>query len=341
MYQLQKTKNKIHSTGIHLPAKIVRSEELFEEIHSEVNYGMPINWMTEKMGIEERRVAPSGVLPSELAIPAARMALDELIGFDSQVIDLVIFCGIERDQPEPATAHIIQHELGLNARYAFDMANACFGFIDAMQVADTYIASGIARYALVVTGEIPSKVLRAAVDVLKRGVDIKTARNIIGALSVGDAGGAVIIGPVEKGDNSGFELFNTNTFSHLADKCIYKKREDGSINGYMDMGQITNAFIKGHHGLIDDTLMQLGWSEFDWVLSHQMGQKPFDRISNMNGVSPKKMVKTLDKLGNITSATFPVNFKKLNKDGHAIKGDRIGGCFAGSGFVFGQFGYTY
>jgi 3-oxoacyl-[acyl-carrier-protein] synthase-3 len=293
------------------------------------------------MGIDERRVAPSSAKPSDLAIPAAQKALDDFPGFDSQDIDLIIFCGIERDQPEPATAHIIQNSLGLNARYAFDIANAGFGFIDAMQVADCYIANGIARYALVVTGEIPSRVLRAAVDVLKKGVDIKTARSIIGALSVGDAGGAVIIGPVEKGNNSGFELFNTNSFSKLADKCIYKQREDGTIDGHMNMAHISSAIVNGHHGLIDDTLSKLGWNEFDWLLSHQIGQKPFDRLSTMNGVSPNKMIKTLDKLGNITSATFPVNFKKLKDEGLVKEGDRIGGCFAGSGLVVGLFGYTY
>jgi len=236
---------------------------------------------------------------------------------------------------------LIQHSLGLNAKYAFDIANACFGFIDALQMADCYIKAGIARYALVVTGEVPSRVLRAAVDVLKKGVDIKTARNIIGALSVGDAGGAVIIGPVEIGENSGFELFNTNSHSELVDKCVYKQSDNGQITGHMNMAHITSAFIKCHHGLIDSTLEQLGWEEFDWLLTHQIGQKPFDRLSTLKGVSPNKMVKTLDKLGNITSATFPVNFKKLENDNMVKVGDRIGGCFAGSGLVVGQFGYTY
>jgi len=341
MHQRIRNKNKIHSTGIYLPKQIVKSDHLFEEIRSESQYDIDKCWMSEKMGITERRMAPSTSKPSDLAIPAAQKALDSCEDLSMQDIDLIIFCGIERDQPEPATAHIIQDALGLSARYAFDIANACFGFIDAMQVADSYIRSGVARYALVVTGEVPTRVLRAAVDMLKRGVDIKTARSIIGALSVGDAGGAVIIGPVKNGEKSGFELFNTNSFSYLANKCMYKTDKDGSISGHMNMAQITSAFIKCHYGLIDDTLEQLGWNEFDWVLTHQIGQKPFDRLANMNGVSPNKMIKTLDKLGNITSATFPVNFKKLTDEEEVVKGDRIGGGFAGSGLVGGQFGYTY
>jgi len=312
MYQPIQKRAKIYSTGIHLPSEVVKSDDLFAEINSETQYGIATNWMSEKMGIIERRVAPS-----------------------------VIFCGIERDQPEPATAHIIQDKLGINARYAFDIANACFGFIDAMQVATNYIACGIIRHALIVTGEVPTKVMHAMMDTLKKGVDIKTAKNIIGALSVGDAGGAVIMGAAENTEKSGFKLFNTISHSDFAEKCRYNHNKDGSIDGQMLMGQLAGAFIRCHNKLIDKTLDTLGWESFDWMLSHQIGQRPFDKISNMNGVKPNKMVKTLDKLGNITSATFPVNFEQLIESNEIKTGDRIGGCFAGSGIVIGQFGYVY
>lgn len=341
MHHPTKQKAKIYSTGVHFPTEVVKSEELFVEINSEAQYDIPFNWMSDVMGIHERRVAPHDAKPSDLAIPAAEQALNSLPHLKREEIGLVIFCGIERDQSEPATAHTVQHKLGLNAQYAFDMANACFGFVDAMQIATNYISCGIVKYALVVTGEVPTRVSKAAIKVLKKGVDIKTARNIIGALSVGDAGGAAVIGPTETNEQAGFELFNTVSFSHLADKCIYKQREDGTIEGQMMMGQIAGAMIKSHVDLIGDTLNKLGWNEFDWVLSHQIGQRPFDRLSNMEGVRPSKMIKTLDKFGNITSATFPVNFHKLVEEESVTKGDKVGGCFAGSGLVIGQFGYTY
>jgi len=341
MHQPTIQKAKIYSSGVYYPSQIVKSDDIFAEIRSETQYGIPYNWMSDVMGIEERRVAPDSALPSELAIPAARQALEGVPDINPQDIDLIIFCGIERDQSEPATAHTVQHKLGLNARYAFDISNACFGFVDAMQVATNYIRCGIVRYALIVTGEVPTRVLRAAVDKLKNGVDIKTARNIIGALSVGDAGGAVVMGPTKNDDKAGFELFNTVSYSQHVDKCIYKQREDGSIDGQMIMGLIAGTIIKSHHGLIDETLAKLGWTEFDWVLSHQIGQRPFDKLSRMNGIRPSRMIKTLDKFGNITSATFPVNFHKLVENGEVVRGDRVGGCFAGSGLVIGQFGYVY
>jgi len=341
MYHLQNKKAKIYSTGIHLPSEIVKSDDIFAEIHSDTQYGIDTNWMSEKMGIIERRVAPSDAKPSDLAIPAALTAIASAPNINPQEIDLVIFCGIERDQPEPATAHIIQDKLGLNARYALDIANACFGFIDGMQMATTYISCGIVKYALIVTGEIPSHVMKSISDRLKKGVDIKTARKLIGALSVGDAGGAVIIGAAEKNEKSGFELFNTMSYSHLAEQCIYKKKSDGSIDGQMMMGQITSNIVNGHFNLIDNTLEKLGWDSFDWMLSHQMGQRPYDKLSNMNCITPERSIKTLNKLGNITSATFPVNFHKLTSEKSLKSGDKIGGCFAGSGIVVGQFGYIY
>lgn len=334
------SKVKINSVGTFLPKEVVKSDDLMTEIDSKNRYDIPIDWLSTVMGIDERRVAASDAKPSDLAIPAAQEAIDRCSEMSPEEIDLVIFCGIERDQPEPATAHTIQNALGLNANHVFDMANACFGFIDAMEVASNFIKCGAVRYALIVTGEVPSKVLRAAVETLKSGVDIKTAKNIIGALSVGDAGGAVILGSSDVYETTGFELFNTITQSSFVDKCIYKTQENGKIEGQMVMGKMAAAFIKYNHQMIDETLEKIGWDKFDWMLSHQIGKKPFEKISNLHGVVPENMIKTFDKLGNITSATFPVNFKKLTTDGIAKPGDRVGGCFAGSGLAIGQLGYT-
>ncbi|RBP51457.1 3-oxoacyl-ACP synthase III family protein [Arenicella xantha] len=341
MYQFPKIKTKIYSSGIHLPTEIVKSDDLMTEIRSEQQYNIATDWISSAMGIVERRAAPADAKPSDLAIPAAQSALDSCPEIDPQLIDLVIFCGIERDQPEPATAHTIQNALGLHAKHAFDVANACFGFIDAMQIASNYVGCGIVRYALVVTGEVPMKVTRAFTEQLKRGVDIKTAKNIIGALTVGDAGGAVLIGPTSAGEKSGFELFNTTSYSDNVDKCLYRHKADGSIEGTMMMGSLAASFIKLHQRLLRDTLGKLGWPEFDWLLSHQIGQRPFDRIGGMQGVNPNRMIKTLDKFGNVASATFPLNYHKMTSEGIVRPGDRIGGCFAGSGIVVGQFGYTY
>ena len=109
----------------------------------------------------------------------------------------------------------------------------------------------------------------------------------------------------------------------------------------MEMAWLSALMYKEHKHLINGTMNKLGWPNFDWVLSHQIGKRPFDKISTLKGVTLSKMIKTYDFLGNVASATFPVSFYNLCKSDKVETGDRIGGFFAGSGIVVGQFGYTF
>lgn len=335
-----KPKSKVYSVGTFLPNNIVKSDHIFEDIDSEKKYGIPIDWMSGQMGIIERRLSDENTIPSDLAIPAAREAIENCEDLNPDHIDMVIFCGIERDQPEPATAHTIQHALGLKANHAFDVANACFGFFDAMEIASRFIECGIIRYALIVTGEVPSRVLRSFVKQLKAGVPEKQAKKLIGGLSVGDAGGAAILGP-NHDTKSGFDLFNTMVDSAHVDKCIYRVKENGEIEGQMLMGEV---LARGHRllrKLSQKTLSEVGWEKYDWFVSHQTGKASEDFAKKMNVVDPANMIKVYDKLGNITSATFPFAFAKLIDTGKVNPGNHIGGWFAGSGVTAGQFCYTY
>ncbi|MFT6005824.1 MAG: 3-oxoacyl-[acyl-carrier-protein] synthase III [Pseudoalteromonas tetraodonis] len=333
-------KIRILSVGSFLPSNIIKSNDLFDEIKSETFYNTPRTWMSEKVGIVERRASSLDDLPSSLALPAAQQALEACENLNPDDIDLVIFCGIERDQPEPATAHTINHQLGLKAKHCFDLANACYGFMEAMQTASMYIKAGETKKALIVTGEISTHVMRKVVDELKQGIDPLEARKKLGALTVGDAGGAVIMGESYGYDCPGFELFNTTVDSSHGDKCTYRHNKKGGISGQMLMGPISKAVVSMQQGLFADTMKRLGWEKADWVISHQMGKPPFDRIQKMSGVEETKMIKTYPHLGNITSATFAVNYHNLMNNGSVRAGDKVLGCFAGSGLAIGQVGYT-
>lgn len=332
------TNTKVVSVGSYLPEQILKSDDIMSEIKSDTQYDIPVNWMSESMGIIERRIAPAHFKPSDLAIPAAQKAIDKS-NINPDQIDMVIFCGIERDRPEPATAHTIQTKLNLNADHAFDMANACFGFMHAIETASHFIRSGAVRYALICTGEVPSRIMLAAIEALKSGYDRAQVDNILGALTVGDAGGAVILGATEVEEKEGFKLFNTKSDSSHTEKCYYGTNSDGSYNGQMEMGRIVGASIWMHRKIIKDTLEKLEWDKFDWVLSHQTGKRPFEKFQSFSTVDSEHMIKTYDKLANITSATFPINFEKLLDNVKLKVGDRIGGIHSGSGLVVGEFGY--
>ena len=241
-------KTKILSAGTFLPKQVVKSDDLLMEIKSESQYNIPFNWLSQDMGIIERRMADGNAKPSDLAIPAALDAMENG-NIDPSTIDMVIFCGIERDLPEPATAHTIADALGLNAPYTFDVANACFGFVDGMSIASNFIQAGSIRKALIVTGEVPTKVLKTVMQGLKKGVSKEAVKKLIGVLSVGDAGGAVVLGESEDA-TSGFDLFNSVSASEHTKKCYYKFDENGEFDGQMQMAHLAALMINTHSCLL-------------------------------------------------------------------------------------------
>jgi 3-oxoacyl-[acyl-carrier-protein] synthase-3 len=337
-------KVQILSAASNLPQSVIKTDDLFEEINCEQQYGIPNDWMSNDMGINERRFADANTSPSELALPAAEKAI-KTSGVSPDKIDMIIFCGIERDQPEPATAHTIANKLGINAQKTFDVSNACFGFVDGLQIGCSYISSGVIDHALIVTSEVFSKPVSHLIDKLKKGVSIEKAKKLIGFLSLGDAGGAVVLGRSLNGE-SGFDLFNTKTLSDQVKRCNYHVN-NGEFNGQMDMGPLAAYMVKGHTQIIDETLKLLKWDGFDLLISHQIGKKPFERLSKISGIKDQHSnlkydnhIKTFNYLGNIASATFPVNFEKLLQHDKVGESKRIGGMFAGSGLVYGQIGYT-
>lgn len=327
------TKVKILNVASFKPEQIVSSIDLFDEIKSESQYGVSKDWMIESMGIEERRVSED-MLPSELAIAAAQQAI-EGSGLKIKDIDAVIFCGIERDRPEPATAHTIANELGINSAHSFDVSNACFGFFEGVMIADSYIKSGMCENALVCTGEIGSHVLKQITKRLKEGVSIEQFQKQIGALSVGDAGGAVVMSKSD--DESGFEAFRTLTKTQYLNYCFYKTTKKG-LEGQMMMTQLAIAMIRAHQELWKKT--QLLTEKPKFLLSHQVGKRPYEWLSGWLLEEPQNHMKTFDRFGNTASASFALGFERLINCDSISNNDCVVGCFNGSGAVAGQFIYT-
>ena len=125
-----------------------------EEIKPESRFGIPHNWIDTRVGIKERRFVDFSTKPFDLAIDGSKKALDSA-GIRPEDIDLIIFCGIDRDYIEPSTAHVVQHTLGSRA-ICMDVSNACQGIISGISVADAMIGSGSIETALICSGETAS-----------------------------------------------------------------------------------------------------------------------------------------------------------------------------------------
>ena len=329
---------KIHSCASYLPTQKIQSDDFFNSINLYKNFGIPDNWMSRIMGITERRRATPNEQPSDLAFKAAQSCLDKSQQINIDHIDALIFCGIEKDNKEPATAHNVQRKLGTKAKHVFDVSNACFGFFDGIELAEMFIATKRARYVLVVTGETYGNLQNALIRKMQSGINAEDVKKILGFFSVGDAGGAMLLGATDN-TKSGFKFFKNSVDSNLSDHCYYRMNA-GEVEGQMLMSEIMDRGFEMQESTLLNNMHQAGWDEFDWLLTHQTGKRNYEQTKSLNVARPERVIKTFDKLGNITSATLPVIFDRLlNQDG-LKQGDNVGGAFAGSGLVIGQFGYT-
>ncbi|MFT6824194.1 MAG: 3-oxoacyl-(acyl-carrier-protein) synthase III [Pseudohongiellaceae bacterium] len=321
-------KSHIYSVGSELAKNAVLTRDILAEAKFD-----DVDLVEKSLGIKEVRQAPLNTQPSELAVPAAERALNES-GLQYHEIDAVIYCGIERDCPEPATAHIIASKLGLTPTICFDVANACHGFTSGLQVANSFIRSGDVRHVLVVTAELSSKITRQVTEMFKTGAlqqeDIKTH---IGAMTVGDAAGAMVLGPTE--DGSGIDQIRCGSVSRHHALCSYNNNEYGNLSFNMDMGRISAVTLKLVKELIGPTYEGLNWKpeDVDLFIPHQVGERPFMKSLEIVGIDKDKSIATYPNLGNLASATVPVCYDMMKKQGRLVPGSKMLMGTTGSGIV--------
>jgi len=326
------------SSGVFLPENRVKSDDLMAEIKSFDSYGIPENWLSRKAGIIERRFCDSTDSPSSLAMKAAEKAIADS-GIDPMLIDKIVFCGIDKDQAEPATAHVINHKLGLQAKEAYDITDACFGFMRGIQDCSRSIKLGEAKYALVLTGETPSLLTKNLMEQMKKGVEKSIFKKWIGFLTTGDAGGAVILGRSAPEIGNGFQSITTKVLSQHHELCQYKWEDNGDATGQMLMGKLNAHGRRILAEFNEQIKSDPNYKPADYLLTHNTGSGSFEILSRLDLAPRSCMPELFSTLGNITSATFPVNFHHLDKKIGLSSGDRVGGLFSGSGLVFGHFDY--
>jgi 3-oxoacyl-[acyl-carrier-protein] synthase-3 len=332
--------SRILGIGIYLPENRVTSAELMDEIKTKERFGISSSWLERATGIRERRIAPAGMMPSDIATQAANDAI-ERSGISPSRIDAVIYAGMNRDYLEPATAHIVQDAVGAKRALCFDITNACHGFMNAIHVVDSFIASGQARVGLIVTGEENWRVGRSALEVLKQCNDRAEFNRLVGGLTVGDAGAAMIVGPKTdpQGGFAGLMLESQGRFNQL---CVFSERKDRPC-GHMDMVSIVKEHIQLHADMYPQFMHRLRWhpGEIKKFVHHQVGRKVFALHSKYSGVPQERMTDTVSSLGNITSATIPVNLRLLAEQHDVSEGEKIFIAGAGSGLSVSQGGLVW
>ncbi|MEU3063143.1 3-oxoacyl-ACP synthase III family protein [Streptomyces subrutilus] len=307
-----------------LPERVLSSDRLMERVAARSGLALPPGLLRQATGIAARRVADEGVYASTLAVGAGRRALDAA-GLTPPDIDLLLFASASRDLVEPATAHIVQAELGSRA-HAVDVTNACNSFVNGIDLARSMILAGRARRALVVTGETPSRAVRTA------PADLAEFRAGFAGYTFGDAGAAVVVEAVERGG-----ILDVDTATHSEHWEVGgipgggSRHPRGDAHTYFrgDGHELRGVFEKVGTAVVDRTLHRTGmdWDGFARVLVHQVTVPYLERFAELTGVPAAKLVVTVPELGNIASASIGVQLARVFAD--LAPGERV--LFVGLG----------
>jgi len=276
-------------------------------------------WITERTGIRERRIADSTQAASDLAYEASRIAL-ERAGLGPEDIDLIIVATITGDMPFPSTACFLQDKLGATNAAGFDINAACSGFLYSLYIADSFIKSGKHR-----------RILVAGTEVLSKITDWDDRRTCV---IFGDGAGAVIIGP--SNDDSGLLSININSdgkmwdLIHVPGGGSRNPVSQSSIEQRMHYIKMkgNETFKVAVRTLEDIALKTLEENNIDpsslsLLIPHQANLRIIQATADRLKVPMDKVFINLDKYGNTSAASIPIALDEALQSGRIKEGDYI------------------
>jgi 3-oxoacyl-[acyl-carrier-protein] synthase-3 len=315
-------RSRVIGTGSYLPARILTNDDLAARLDTSDS------WIVERTGIRERRIAADGELTSDLAVAAARPAL-ESAGLAAADIDLIVLATATPDRTFPATATAVQAKLGMTRGAAFDVGAVCSGFIYALSVADSMLRSGQAKTALVIGAETFSRIL----DWEDRST----------AVLFGDGAGAIVLRaeecvgtPADPGV-LGCRLHSDGRHAEL----LYV---DG---GPSSTGTVGKLRMRGRevfrHAVVNlaavmgEVLAEAGLTAADvtWLIPHQANLRILEATARKLDLPVERVVVTVDAHANTSAASVPLALDTAVRDGRVRPGDLLLLEAMGGGFTWG------
>ncbi len=319
---MTKIQSVVRGVGGYLPERVLSNDELAQRVDTSDE------WIVQRTGITQRHIAAEGEMTSDLALHAARSALDNA-GLKADDIDLIIVATTTPDRTFPATAAILQQKLGSRHGVAFDLQAVCSGFVFAVTTADTYLKTGMAKRALVVGAEVFSRIL----DWQDRTT----------CVLFGDGAGAMILEAVEVGDDApeaGVLAASLRTDGSHWDKLYV----DGGVSSTGTVGHLRmegREVFKHAVGMISDVVEDvlaktgLETADLDWFVPHQANKRIIDGAGKKLGIPENKTIVTVDRHANTSAASVPLALWVGVQDGRIKPGDTVMIEAMGGGFTWG------
>lgn len=315
--------SRITGTGSHLPPRRLSNDDMVAVL-AERGLETSDQWIVERTGIRARHFADDGVNSSDLALHAARAALDAA-GRKAEDIDLIIVATSTPDMVFPSTACILQRKLGAFGCPAFDVQAVCSGFVYALAVADAMIKAGTANCALVIGSEVFSRIL-----------DFNDRTTCV---LFGDGAGAVVLEASSEPGILATELHADGR--HVEILCTPGTVSGGKIIGDPLLKMDGQAVFKLAVGVLDSAaravLEKAGRraEDLDWLIPHQANIRIMQGTAKKLRLPLEKLVATVDEHGNTSAASVPLALDVAVRSGRVKRGDTVMLEGVGGGFTWG------
>ncbi|MCA9646740.1 MAG: ketoacyl-ACP synthase III [Polyangiaceae bacterium] len=315
-------KSRIVGTGAYAPSKVLTNHDLEKIVDTSDA------WIRERTGIGERRMAAEGEAASDMALEAAKRALD-MAGVKAEELDMIIVGTISPDMPLPACAAFLQAKLGARSIPSFDVAAACAGFLYALSIGDQYIRTGMVKRVLVVGVELLTRVLNWE--------DRTTC------VLFGDGAGAAVLAPAEGGPAGvlSTQLYTDASLAEslcipaggskepLTPELIEKRRDKVHMIGQ----DIFKVAVKNLSSASKSALEVAGLEldQVDWVVPHQANLRIINQVSQRLKIPMDRFVLNIERYGNTSSASIPIALDEAVRDGRIQPGQTVLMCALGAG----------
>jgi len=316
----------IAGTGSYLPERVVPNVwfEKFLDTSDE--------WIVQRTGIRERRFAADDQACSDLALEAAKRAL-EAAELAPEDIDLIVVGTLTPDHLLPSTACLIQKALGAKNAGAFDVNAACTGFLTALHTGEAFVAAGRAR-----------RVLAIGAEVLSRFINLEDRTSCI---LFGDAAGAAVLAPLDEvrrgeiletslgSDGDGFELIHMvagGSRVPATHETIERREHKIRVHGR----EIFRFAVARMGSMIEDYVARYGAEEIGLIVPHQVNRRIIDAALDRIGMTDEKVVVNIQHYANTSAATVPVAFDEAVRSGRIEKGKLVIFVAFGAGLTWGS-----
>ena len=305
---------KISALGCFVPPRVLTNDDLSKMVETNDQ------WIVERTGIRERHIASPDIATSDMAVEAAKIALESR-GIEASELDAILVCTVTPDMLFPSTACLVQNRLGATGVWGFDLVAACSGFVYGLTTAASLVISGTHRKVLVIGADTMSRIL----DYTDRTT----------CILFGDGAGAVIveaagegecgyIGHLNEIDGSGGPFLNMPAGGSrlpaseetVAKRLHYVKQEGQQVFKFAvrKMYEVCGTLLSNHGIKPADVKL---------LIPHQANKRIILATAERLGLSDDQIVLNIEKYGNTTAATIPLATRDAIEAGRLKKGDLV------------------